>query len=174
MRFFLVSSAFSVFRNGRRSRPAILNFKRRRISSGAERARPFSSGALWRPTKPELYIVWAKWPPGTAAVRTIIRTTLRDRDLRNLVVGTGTDYDMAKTVPMKAGSFIKHTRRISLRRAKAKGGKRGKRFSAQKNRFGHGGPAIPFPSFFFFYARPLLSNSYTHRCLYRWSSPYQL
>jgi len=24
-------------------------------------------------------------------------------------VGTGTDYDMAKTAPMKAGSFIKHT-----------------------------------------------------------------
>ncbi len=24
-------------------------------------------------------------------------------------VGTGADYDMAKTVPMKAGSFIKHT-----------------------------------------------------------------
>jgi hypothetical protein len=24
-------------------------------------------------------------------------------------VGTGTDYDMNKTVPMKAGSFIKHS-----------------------------------------------------------------
>jgi hypothetical protein len=25
-----------------------------------------------------------------------------------MVGGTGTDYDMAKTVPIKAGSFVKH------------------------------------------------------------------
>jgi hypothetical protein len=30
------------------------------------------------------------------------------RAFGDMVGGTGTDYDMAKTVPIKAGSFVKH------------------------------------------------------------------
>ena len=51
-----------------------------------------------------------KWPPGTGSRP---HTHPHDRFVTVLSgtwwVGTGTDYDMSKTVPMKAGSFIKHT-----------------------------------------------------------------
>ena len=62
------------------------------------------------PAKEGLYVAVLKWPPGTG---TRPHTHPHDRFVTVLSgtwwVGTGTDYDMNKTVPMKAGSFIKHT-----------------------------------------------------------------
>lgn len=69
-----------------------------------------AGGALWGPHQTRVVIVWAKWPPGTGS-----RPHYHPNDRYVTVisgtwwVGTGADYDMAKTVPMKAGSFIKHT-----------------------------------------------------------------
>jgi quercetin dioxygenase-like cupin family protein len=61
------------------------------------------------PTKEGLYVAVLKWPPGTGSRP---HTHPHDRFVTVLSgtwwVGTGTDYDMSKTVPMKAGSFIRH------------------------------------------------------------------
>ena len=62
------------------------------------------------PTKEGLYGVVLRWPPGTG---TMPHTHPNDRFVAILKgtwwVGTGTNYDMSKTVPMKAGTFLTHT-----------------------------------------------------------------
>ena len=62
------------------------------------------------PTKPGLYAVLLKWPPGSGSRP---HSHPNDRFVTVISgtwwVGTGTDYDMAKTVPMPAGSFVTHT-----------------------------------------------------------------
>ena len=62
------------------------------------------------PAREGLYVAVLKWPPGTG---TRPHTHPNDRFVTVLSgtwwVGTGTDYDMNKTVPMKTGSFIKHS-----------------------------------------------------------------
>jgi len=62
------------------------------------------------PTKPGLYAVLIKWPPGSG---TRPHTHPNDRFVTVLSgtwwVGTGKEYDMSKTVPMPAGTFITHT-----------------------------------------------------------------
>jgi hypothetical protein len=91
--------------------PAILNFKAPEDLKWSGTSKTFQQALLYGdPTKPGLYVVMAKWPPGTGS-----RPHYHPNDRYVTVisgtwsVGTGTDYDMAKTVPMKAGSFVRHT-----------------------------------------------------------------
>jgi oxalate decarboxylase/phosphoglucose isomerase-like protein (cupin superfamily) len=91
--------------------PAILTFKAPEDLKWSGTSKTFQQAVLYGdPTKPGLYVVLAKWPPGTGS-----RPHYHPNDRYITVisgtwwVGTGTDYDMNKTVPMKAGSFIKHT-----------------------------------------------------------------
>jgi oxalate decarboxylase/phosphoglucose isomerase-like protein (cupin superfamily) len=91
--------------------PAILTFKAPEDLKWSGTSKTFQQAVLYGdPTKPGLYVVLAKWPPGTGS-----RPHYHPNDRYITVisgtwwVGTGADYDMNKTVPMKAGSFIKHT-----------------------------------------------------------------
>jgi hypothetical protein len=91
--------------------PAILTFKAPEELKWSGTSKTYQQAVLYGdPTKPGLYVVLAKWPPGTGS-----RPHYHPNDRYITVisgtwwVGTGTDYDMSKTVPMKAGSFIKHT-----------------------------------------------------------------
>ena len=89
---------------------AILTFKAPEDLKWSGTSKSFQQAVLFGdPTKPGLYVVMAKWPPGTGS-----RPHYHPNDRYVTVisgtwwVGTGTDYDMAKTAPMKAGSFIRH------------------------------------------------------------------
>jgi oxalate decarboxylase/phosphoglucose isomerase-like protein (cupin superfamily) len=111
MRFFLVSLLFLCSAMAADLDPAILTFKAQEDLRWSGTSKTFQQAVLYGdPAKPGLYIVWAKWPPGTGS-----RPHYHPNDRYVTVisgtwwVGTGTDYDMSKTVPMKAGSFIKHT-----------------------------------------------------------------
>ena len=90
--------------------PAILTFKAPEDLKWSGTPKTYQQAVLFGdPTKPGLYVVLAKWPPGTGS-----RPHSHPNDRYVTVisgtwwVGTGTDYDLAKTVPMKAGSFIRH------------------------------------------------------------------
>ena len=90
--------------------PAILTFKAPEDLKWIGTSKTFQQATLYGdPTKPGLYVVLAKWPPGTGS-----RPHYHPNDRYVTVisgtwwVGTGTDYNMANTVPMKAGSFVRH------------------------------------------------------------------
>jgi quercetin dioxygenase-like cupin family protein len=91
--------------------PAILTFKAPEDLKWSGTAKTYQQAVLYGdPSKPGLYVVLAKWPPGTGSRP---HSHPNDRYITVISgtwwVGTGADYDMNKTVPMKAGSFIKHT-----------------------------------------------------------------
>jgi len=111
MRFFLAPLIFLCSALAADLDPAILTFKAPEDLKWSGTSKTFQQAVLYGdPTKPGWYIVLAKWPPGTGS-----RPHYHPNDRYVTVisgtwwVGTGTDYDMAKTVPMKAGSFVKHT-----------------------------------------------------------------
>ncbi|HEY1341892.1 MAG TPA: cupin domain-containing protein [Bryobacteraceae bacterium] len=66
------------------------------------------------PTKPGLYVMWIKFPPGVMS-----RPHYHTQD-RHLVVlkgtwwtGTGTEFTPDKTIPLKPGSYMKHPARAA-------------------------------------------------------------
>jgi quercetin dioxygenase-like cupin family protein len=109
MRLFLVPLMFLSSAIAADLDPAILTFKAPQDLKWTG-AKSFQQAVLYGdPTKPGLYIVWAKWAPGAGSQP---HSHPNDRYITVISgtwwVGTGTDYDMAKTVPMKPGSFIRH------------------------------------------------------------------
>jgi predicted metal-dependent enzyme (double-stranded beta helix superfamily) len=111
MRFFLISAMLICSGVAADLDPAILTFKAPEDLKWSGNSKTYQQAVLFGdPTKPGLYVVLAKWPPGTGS-----RPHSHPNDRYVTVisgtwwVGTGTDYDMSKTVPMKAGSFIKHS-----------------------------------------------------------------
>ncbi|HEY6332929.1 MAG TPA: cupin domain-containing protein [Blastocatellia bacterium] len=90
--------------------PKILTFKRLADLPWNNAGRVQQIVLYGDPTKPGFYSVILKWPPGTGSRP---HTHPNDRFVTVLSgtwwVGTGSDYDMSKTVPMRAGSFVTHT-----------------------------------------------------------------
>ena len=110
MRFFLIPAILLCSTIAADLDQAILTFKAPEDLKWSGTSKSFQQAVLYGdPTKPGLYVVMAKWPPGTGS-----RPHYHPNDRYVTVisgtwwVGTGTDYDMAKTAPMKAGSFIRH------------------------------------------------------------------
>lgn len=90
--------------------PAILTYKIPADLKWSGTPGRFQQAVLFGdPSKPELYIALAKWPPGTGS-----RPHFHPNDRYITVisgtwwVGTGAKYDAAAMVPMKAGSFVRH------------------------------------------------------------------
>jgi hypothetical protein len=110
MRFFLIPVMLVYTALAADLDPAILTFKAPEDLKWSGTTKTFQQAVLFGdPTKPGLYVVLAKWPPGTGS-----RPHYHPNDRYVTVisgtwwVGTGSEYDLAKTVPMKAGSFVKH------------------------------------------------------------------
>jgi len=103
--FLLVMAALAVEPD-----PAILMYKAPQDLKWSGSSKTYQQAVLYGdPSKPGLYVVLAKWPPGTGS-----RPHFHPNDRYVTVisgtwwVGTGTNYDMANAAPMKAGSFIHH------------------------------------------------------------------
>ena len=110
MRLLAIFFAFTIVCSPADPDPKVLTFKRPRDLPWTNSGRVEQIVLYGDPSKPGFYSVVLKWPPGTGSRP---HTHPNDRFVTVLSgtwwVGTGTDYDMSKTEPMPAGSFVTHT-----------------------------------------------------------------